>query len=474
MTKTQSVGSHANQLRKIAQFYDANPSQSTWASRQYKRALAHHYRLLIPSGASVLEVGCAAGHLLALLPNQDVTGIDVSGRQIELARQNVPHGQFWVGAGETFEIDRKFDYIVLSDVIGIAADVQQLFSNVSKLCHDRTRLLINYHNQLWRGPIALATMLGQKSRQPVASWFGRHDVRNLLWLSDWCLVREQPQIISPLSLLGFGRLLNKWLAPLLSPFCLSVFTTARLNRTPNRPRPSVSVIVPARNEAGNIQAAVERIPDLGAGTEIVFVEGGSKDHTWGEITRVTREFHDKRILCMRQTGRGKGNAVRDGFAAATGDILMILDADLTVPPEDLTKFYEVLASGKAEFVNGVRLVYPMEDRAMQFLNLCANKTFGVLFSWILGQPVKDTLCGTKVLFREDYARIAANRSYFGEFDPFGDFDLLFGAGKLGLQIADVPIRYRDRTYGSTNIHRWRHGWELLRMVVFGAGKLKFI
>jgi glycosyltransferase involved in cell wall biosynthesis len=176
---------------------------------------------------------------------------------------------------------------------------------------------------------------------------------------------------------------------------------------------------------------------------------------------------------MQQTGRGKGNAVREAFARATGDILMILDADLTMPPEELPKYYDALASGHAEFANGVRLVYPMEKQAMQFLNMCANKAFSILFTWLLDQPVKDTLCGTKALFRRDYEEIAANRAYFGDFDPFGDFDLLFGADKLNLKIADIPIRYRERTYGDTNIHRWRHGALLLRMCAFAAFKLKF-
>ncbi|MFM7749684.1 MAG: glycosyltransferase family 2 protein, partial [Opitutaceae bacterium] len=236
----------------------------------------------------------------------------------------------------------------------------------------------------------------------------------------------------------------------------------------------VSVIIPARNESGNIAAAVERVPVMGAGLELIFVEGHSRDDTWAEIQRVAAAHPEKRIVCLRQTGRGKGDAVRAGFAAATGDVLMILDADLTMPPEELPKFLDVIARDRADFANGVRLVYPMEQRAMQFLNLCANKAFGLIFSWLLGQPVKDTLCGTKVLRRADYERIAANRSYFGDFDPFGDFDLLFGAAKQSLRIADVPIRYRERTYGTTNIQRWRHGWLLLRMVLFAARKLKFV
>jgi len=233
-------------------------------------------------------------------------------------------------------------------------------------------------------------------------------------------------------------------------------------------------VIPARNEAGNIEAAVLRTPEMGAGTEIIFIEGHSRDNTWEEIQRVKEKYPERRIITLKQQSKGKGGAVREAFAAATGDILFILDADLTMPPEELPKFYAVAQCGLADFVNGVRLVYPMEQQAMQFLNMVANKIFGILFTWLLGQSIKDTLCGTKVLFRKDYEEIARNRSFFGDFDPFGDFDLLFGAAKLNLRILDLPIRYQARTYGETNINRWRHGWLLLRMVLFAARRLKFI
>ena len=240
-----------------------------------------------------------------------------------------------------------------------------------------------------------------------------------------------------------------------------------------KPR-TVSVIIPARNEAGNIESAVVRTPHMGEWTELIFVEGHSKDNTWEEIERVAKQYNGRRIKIHRQSGKGKGNAVREGFDLAEGEILMILDADLTMPPEELPKFYEAVISRKCEFANGCRLVYPMEQRAMRFLNMCANKGFSLVFSWLLGQAVKDTLCGTKAMMAEAYKRIAANRSYFGEFDPFGDFDLLFGASKLNLKILDIPIRYRERVYGDTNIQRWRHGALLFRMVLFAAKKLKFV
>jgi hypothetical protein len=116
----------------------------------------------------------------------------------------------------------------------------------------------------------------------------------------------------------------------------------------------------------------------------------------------------------------------------------------------------------------------MESQAMRFLNLLGNKFFSLTFSWLLGQSVKDTLCGTKVLWKSDYEQIAANRAYFGDFDPFGDFDLLFGAARLNQKIVDLPIRYRERTYGSTNVQRWKHGWLLLKMVLFASRRIKFV
>jgi glycosyltransferase involved in cell wall biosynthesis len=239
-------------------------------------------------------------------------------------------------------------------------------------------------------------------------------------------------------------------------------------------RPSVSVVVPARNEAGNIAEIFCRLPRMGAETDLIFVEGHSKDDTLEAIQREIAAQPEQASVLLRQSGTGKGDAVRVGFAHASGDVLMILDADLTVPPETLPRFYEALVSGHGEFINGVRLVYPMERQAMRILNLVGNKLFSWAFSWLLGQPIKDTLCGTKVLWKADYERIAANRGYFGDFDPFGDFDLLFGAAKQNLKIVDLPVRYRERRYGTTNIQRWKHGWLLLKMTLFALWRLKLV
>jgi ubiquinone/menaquinone biosynthesis C-methylase UbiE len=461
-------------LERVRTFYDAADRELQWGARQYRRLLAHYFNLLIPAGVSVLEIGCGSGELLAQLHAADRTGVDVSDKQIERARRKVTGAQFHVQAGETLELGRTFDVIIISDTLNLAADVQQLLQRLQHVAHDETRLLVNFQNTLWRPLLSAARTLGLKAPQPQNSWLAASDVVNLLNLAEWEVITRQNRILIPFSALGLGTVANRWLAPLLQWFCLTVFLVARPRLTRPPKQLKVSVVIPARNEAGNIAAAVARTAELGGGTELIFVEGNSRDHTWQEIQRVAAAHPERNIKILQQPGRGKGDAVRAGFAVATGDILMILDADLTMPPEELPKFYDVLASGRAEFANGVRLVYPMEQEAMQFANLCANKAFGLIFSWLMGQPVKDTLCGTKVLSRSHYERIAANRAYFGDFDPFGDFDLLFGASKLNLKIADVPIRYRERTYGTTNIQRWRHGWLLLRMVAFAARKLKFV
>ncbi|MBS0662198.1 MAG: glycosyltransferase [Verrucomicrobia bacterium] len=463
----------ARHLERVRAFYDSASTTPGWAARSYRALLAHYFNLLIPAEASVLEIGCGAGDLLALLHARRRTGVDLSVRQVEAARRRLPEATFHVLAGEQLELPEQYDVIILSDTLNLAADVQQLLEQLQRVSHEGTRLVVNFQNSLWRPFLTLARWLGLKSRQPENSWLASSDVRNLMQLGGWDVVRREGRLLIPVHVPVLATLVNRWIAPLAQWFCLTVFMIARPARAARPPR-TVSVIIPARNEAGNIEAAVRRTPELGAGTELIFVEGHSRDRTWEEIQRVEREFPQRRIRILQQSGRGKGDAVRTGFAAATGDILMILDADLTMPPEELPKFYDVIASGRAEFANGVRLVYPMDEKAMQFLNLCANKSFGLIFTWLLGQPVKDTLCGTKVLSRAHYEEIARNRSYFGDFDPFGDFDLLFGAAKLSLKIADVPIRYRERTYGTTNIQRWRHGWLLLRMVFFAARKVKFV
>jgi hypothetical protein len=421
-----------------------------------------------------LEVGCGLGDSLVAVKPARAVGIDFSARTVALARERHPDVEFHVADSNRWSVPETFDYILLSDLINDLPDVQAVFERLHAMAQPDTRLVLNFLNTLWRPLLALAELFGAKAPSPPQNWLSTDDVMNLLHLAAWETVKVEHRILWPLNTPLIGKLLNRWVAPVLSHFCLTIFIVARPRRGPPADQHyHCSVVIPARNEAGNIEAAVQRTPELGLGSEIIFVEGHSTDNTWSEIQRVARAHPERRIRALQQKAKGKGDAVRNGFAAATGDILFILDADLTVAPEELGKFYDIVRRGTAEFANGVRLVYPMEHEAMRFLNMIANKIFGVTFSWLLGQRIKDTLCGTKVLWRRNYEMIAKNRCYFGDFDPFGDFDLLFGAAKLNLRIADVPVRYTARSYGETNIKRWRHGWLLLRMVVLAARKLKF-
>ena len=308
------------------------------------------------------------------------------------------------------------------------------------------------------------------------NWLSTQDTMGFLYLSDFEPVKREWRQLIPYKLLGLGFIINKILGtlPLIRRLCLRNYIVARPIRDLGLNNPSTTVLIPCRNEKGNIENAIKRLSDFCNDMEIIYVEGGSSDGTMAEIHRVIDKYPNKDIKALVQNGKGKGDAVRTGFEKARGDILMILDADLTVPPEDLPKFYNAIASGKGEYINGTRLVYPMHGQAMRFLNFWANRTFSVLFTWLLNQRLTDTLCGTKVITRENYIKIAKNRDYFGEFDPFGDFDLIFGASKLNLKIVEVPIRYDERKYGETQISRFSHGALLLKMVLFAYKKLKII
>jgi 2-polyprenyl-3-methyl-5-hydroxy-6-metoxy-1,4-benzoquinol methylase len=444
----------------------------------YQELMINQYRFLVPEGMAVLEIGCGHGGLLAALNPSFGAGIDFSEQMIHRAKSFHPHLFFVQADAHDIPLDKRFDIIILSDLVNDIWDVQAVFENLKKFCHAETRLIINYYSNMWRMPLALAKRMGWGADLLEQNWFDTHDVVNLLNLAGFEVINHRFRILMPLRIPAIAVLCNRWLVNFLpfSWFALTNIVVARSesgSSNSGQP-PLVSIIVAARNEAGNIESIFQRIPVLGRGTELIFVEGHSTDNTYESIEKHIENFPGKKSMLFRQTGKGKGDAVRLGFEKAKGDILIILDADLTVAPEDLHRFVDALISGKGEFINGVRLVYPMENRAMRIFNLIGNKFFSLAFSWLLGQPIKDTLCGTKAMWKRDYDRIAKYRNYFGEFDPFGDFDLLFGAAKLNLKIVDMPIRYRERTYGNTNINRWKHGWLLLKMVLFAARRIKFI
>jgi SAM-dependent methyltransferase len=437
-----------------------------------------YLRFLIPEGSRVLELGCGTGHLLAALKPSFGVGVDFSEGMIAQARGSHPDLKFLTGDIEDADFIRSlpgpFDVILIADTLGFLDDCQGLLASLHALCTRETRVVIGYFSHLWYPALKAAEALRLRMPQPAQNVLSPEDIRALVDLADFEPVKAEKRLLSPASLLGIGRAMNRFVAPWpgIRSLCLRHYTVCRSLRCLDDKVKSATIVIPARNERGNIEAAVRRLPRFTDDLEIIFVEGHSQDGTWDEIQRVVAAYPQFDIKALRQKGKGKADAVFAAFDIARGDLLMILDADLTMPPEQLSKFWDVARSGKGEFVNGTRLVYPMEDEAMRFLNLVANKFFSLVFTWLLSQRITDTLCGTKVLRRSDYQRLKQGRAYFGDFDPFGDFDLLFGASKLGLKIVDVPIRYANRTYGETQISRFRHGLLLLRMVLFAFLRIK--
>jgi SAM-dependent methyltransferase len=467
--------------REIRRLADASaPERAGWLDRA---AFFHaedllYLKFLIGDGARVLELGCGTGDLLAALNPSHGVGVDFSQAMIEEARKAHPNLTFLVGDVEDPAFMRQlpgpFDVILIVDTLGALDDCQRMFEHLHGLCTRRTRLIIGYFSHLWYPVLKLAEAARLKMPQPPQNILGAADVCALAALADFEAIKSESRLLSPLRLFGLGRWINRFVAtlPFVRALCLRHYTVCRSLRQHDPELRSASLVIPARNERGNIEAAVKRIPRFADDLEIIFVEGHSVDGTWEEIERVTAAYPQYDIKGLRQPKTGKADAVFAGFARARGDVLLILDADLTVPPEQLPKFFDAIKSGKGEFVNGSRLVYSMEQQAMRVLNLAANKAFSYLFSWLLSQRFTDTLCGTKAMRRCDYLRLNRGRSYFGDFDPFGDFDLIFGASKLGLKVVEVPIRYASRSYGKTQISRFRHGLLLLRMVFFAYLRIK--
>ena len=471
--RKQTIKEHADRIAE---------SRDKWINRNsYFYQDDHSYmRFIIDEGLRVLELGCGTGQLLNALKPSHGVGVDLSERMVEIACENYPNLDFIQGDLEESDLieslNGPFDIIVLSDTLGFLDDCEEAFTGLHALCTPDTRLVISYYSWRWEPILKFGEKLGLKMPSVEMNWLSTEDTMGFLQLADFETVKREWRLLIPRSLFGLGSLINKFIGtlPLIRRLSLRNYLVARPVLSKRIDTPSTTVLIPCRNERGNIENAVKRLPQFCDDIEILYVEGNSQDGTLDEINRVIDTYPDKDIKVLVQDGKGKGDAVRKGFDHARGDILMILDADLTVPPEDLPKFYKAIASGKGEYINGTRLVYPMDDQAMRFLNFWANRTFSVLFTWLLNQRFTDTLCGTKVLTKKNYQKIVANRSYFGEFDPFGDFDLIFGATKLNLKTVEIPIRYAAREYGETQISRFRHGWLLLKMVLFAYKKLKIV
>ena len=478
---------------KIKKYFDrVAPERNYWKkkNRYYYEYIENFSSFLIPKNKKVLEVGCGTGELLRSLKPSRGLGVDFSSEMIKVAR--VKHGrdknlEFRVAdiESDNWGVDEKFEYIIVADTLGYINDIESFFKKLHNLISSKGKILIIQYNQIWEPILTIGAKLKMKMPSIDQNWLSVADIENFFYLAGFEVVKRGSKLLVPKNIPIISSFFNKFvvnIAPFNKlglvnflivrpvPLVLSPADLVELEK-----KHSASIVVPARNESGMIKKIVDELPDLGKLTEIIFVEGHSRDNTLEEVKKTVESYLGSKALKFAvQDGVGKGDAVRKGFDMAIGDILMIYDADMTVPPQELHKFYSAIISGRGEFINGSRLIYPMEKQSMRLLNYAGNKFFSFMFSWLLGQRIKDTLCGTKVLWRRDYEEIKRNRGFFGDFDPFGDFDLLFGAAKLNLKIIDVPIHYRERTYGTTNIQRWSHGWLLLKMVVFATRKIKFI
>lgn len=467
----------SNELIQHFDWVSANDAAARRAQAGFHAEVVGLLRQLILPGRRVYEGGCGRGELLRALRPARGLGVDFSPAMIREAREADPSGacEYQEGDVTTLVSSEHFDYLVLDFIVGYLPDVQDCFQHLRCLAEPRTRLCVLSINNVWTPVLTIGRWLGMVTNHPAENWLASRDLLNLLELSGWEVVQRSTEILLPFRVPVLSALFNHVLVrlPGIRHLGSCVYLVARPRWCVPLVR-SCSVIIPIRNEEGNIRAALERLPILGDWTEIIFVEGGSRDDSWATIEREVANYSGPlKLRAIQQSGRGKWDAVRAGFDIAQGDVVVVQDGDLTAPPEDLPKFFHSIETGAAEFANGSRLVYPMEKDAMRFLNLVANKVFALLLSYVIGQPIKDSLCGTKMLLRSDYEQMKPRIAELGNRDPFGDFNLLFGAAMLKLRIRDIPVRYKERTYGRTNISRFREGWLLFKMVCFGLNKVKF-
>ena len=476
-----------NKKNIIDHFDNLAKYRSSWIKKSYG-FYSEDIRVMkeiIPQNSKILEIGCGTGHLIAALKPSYGVGIDISEKMIDEAKTDFKNIDFIHGDIENANIFQNiksdFDYIIISDTIGYFIDIEKVLNKLHNICNSDTRIIIAYYSPFWEPILNLAAKLKYKMPELPKALLNEVDVSDLLESSKFETVKKQNKILIPFKLLGIGRLLNRYLAciPIISNMCLRNYVIARSIKKSKLDLPkSASVIIPCRNEKGNIRNALERLPLFTKDLEIIFIEGHSSDGTWEEVKKVIKDKHfinkGFKMTAFQQKGIGKADAVFTAFNKAKKDVLIILDGDLTVPPEDIPKFWNKISSGEAEYINGSRLIYPMENEAMRFLNYIANKLFSILFTWLLGQRYTDTLCGTKVIRKKHYLQAVKRNKEFGDFDPFGDFFIIFGASRLNLKMTEIPIRYRAREYGETQISRFSHGFLLIKMVIFAFFKLKAI
>jgi len=454
---------------KIAVQYD-HWKQRNW---YYHDTLKRFFGACVGPEDSVIEYGCGTGDILASVQARRKVGLDLSAQMTRIAREKHPDIEFRQHDGEQVCPEpEQFDVAILADIIDHITDILKLYGSVNRALKRGGRMCISTINPLWDPIFKIAEKLGQKMPEGEHNFVPNRHLIGFLELRGFRLVKRGAAMLVPRRIPGISGFLNRYAPglPLLNRLCVvQTLVAEKIEEwTPGadaEAEQSVSVVIPCYNEEGNIEACASRVPDMGRFTEIIVVDDGSADRTSETATALAQK--DKRVKLVSYTpNHGKGYAVKQGFDSAQGDILMILDADMTVPPEELPLFFGAVAHGKADFANGTRMIYPMEQQAMRFLNLMGNHFFSVLLSWLLGQRISDTLCGTKALRRADYQRIPMGA------DKWGDFDLLFGAAENRLRIAEIPVHYKQRVAGESKMKPFMHCLTLLRVCFRGFLRLK--
>jgi hypothetical protein len=441
-----------------------------WERRNafYRSALRAHFAGIIPAGAAVLELAAGMGQLLHELAPRAGVGVNYAERLNAEARKRHPELTFVLGQVDRLEVPAGFvpEYVVLNHMIDFVHDLWDSLHAIAGKIEGNALVAVTTSNPLWAPILRLASALRLRTPHAARNFVTARDVRSVLELLGFDVVEEGWLVPMPLGVPGLARLVNLVVPeiPILRAACSVQSLTAR-RRLP-RAGLTCTVIIPCHNEEGNLEATAARVPAMGARTEILVVDDGSTDGTRAAAERARARDPRVRILAFDKN-RGKAGAVFAAIEAATGDVAIILDADATVPPEVLPKFFEALATGHADFVNGTRLVYPVPGKAMKIANFLGNKMFCFIASWVLRQRVSDTLCGTKAFLRSDFLRMPRL-----SVDRWGDFTLLFGAARLRLRIREIPVHYEERTAGRSKMRAfvevWRflaacaRGWRLMR------------
>jgi SAM-dependent methyltransferase len=462
----------SDNLRTFYNKIAKNRKKYYYRNRFYHRSILKYFSMCIPKGSTVLELGCGTGDLIGQLHPSTGVGVDISDSMISIGQQKYPSIQFVCENAEAFETDMVFDYIIFSGIVGSVDNIQILLEKAMKWSSTDTRIFIDFYNPLWHPIIKLGEKIGLKMPELTKNWLSVDDLENFLYISGYQVIKRKYLMVFPKYIPVITYILNKIIGnlPIIRRLSLNNIVIARpANPLPEPETKKCSVVITCRDEEGNIEGLVTRMPRMGLNTEIIFVEGHSRDNTVAVIEEMIRKYPEKDIKMLKQKGIGQGDAFRYGFDEANGDFVIWLEADLTTPPEEAIHFWNAYINNQGEYVNGSRFIYKMERSAMPLFNFLGNRFFGILFTTLLKQRFTDTLCGFKAISKKNYIKIRKQIDFFGDFDPFGDFELIFGAIKNNLKVAEIPVHYHPRQYGESKAYGqsffsfMKHAWLLIRM-----------